>query len=146
MYRIINSLILLIILNYGCDSTEPTISNNTDEVILNNKGQGFSFSQGSVVSYPNSQNIIPDIQVHANLSGLTILGIFLSPTDSFETTFNLISEFDNSDSALSFFSNLNEVPDSNYLRFVIPVNINQIWSVKTGDDKFRTVSSDVSWK
>lgn len=136
-------MVLLFISINGCDnSVEPTPSKTSGETtinttIQNSKITGFSFSQGANITYPNSENIIPDIitlvQISANGN---ILGVFFDSGVSLKPSFNLISQTNNTDSALIYFNNLNEVPDSNYVELAIPVKANQIWAIKTVDNKF----------
>jgi hypothetical protein len=143
MYKIIYTLIFLILLSYSCDSTEPIIEYNSDEVTLNSKSKGFSFAKGSVIpiSLPdsNSSKIIVDIQIFATINGGTISGVHFGSPDTFMTSFSLIKEFNQLDSALKFFYNLSEVPDSDYLLSADPVKINQIWAIKTSENKFAKI-------
>jgi hypothetical protein len=142
-YKIISSLIFLIILFCSCDSTEPIIEVNSDVVTLNSKCKGFSFALGSVIPYTmpgsDSSKIITDIQIFATLSGTTIIGVHFSSPDTFVTSFRLMGEFTKSDSALKFFNNLSEVPDSNYSLSANPVKVNQIWAIKTSENKFAKI-------
>jgi hypothetical protein len=50
-----------------------------------------------------------------------------------------VREFTKSDSALKFFNNLSEVPDSNYSLSADPVKVNQIWAIKTSENKFAKI-------
>lgn len=137
MYKIIVSLVLIILLGYGCDSAEPTIDDKSDEVTLKNDNLGFSFSKGSAISVPDTINhLIPDIiaLVHLDVNN-TVLGVFFG-ADSLRPAFNLIKEFPNIDSAKTFFYNLKEVPDSNYQNLALPAEAYQIWAVKTHDNKY----------
>ncbi|MGE5811726.1 MAG: hypothetical protein ACM339_09505 [Ignavibacteria bacterium] len=126
----------------GCDSVEPILPKTSGETTINtklvdHKYNGFSFSQGETINYPNSNNINPDIivLVQTNETG-NILGVFFGPGGNLRPTFNLIKQFNNTDSAQIFFDNLFEVPDSNYMDLALSVNVNQIWAVKTNDVKF----------
>lgn len=136
MYKIISSIILIVVLILGCDPTEPEILMNSDIATVDQNNSGFSFSRGKSVTIPNNENIIPDflIAAHIDMNG-NVLGVFFA-AESFRPAFNLIKEFSQSDSALTFYNNLLEVPDSNYQELALPVNLNQIWAVKTGDNKF----------
>ncbi len=144
-YLIIPILFLLTIFTNSCDnSVEPTPPKTSGETtintkIVNYKYTGFSFSQGGNIEYPNSNNITPDIivLVQTNETG-NILGVFFSSAGTLKSSFILIKQFNdaNTDSAQVFFDNLTEVPDSNYMDLALPVKVNQIWAVKTIDDKF----------
>jgi len=136
-------LFLLLIFINGCDNsvgpTPPKTSGETtiNTKVVNSKYTGFSFSQGGNIEYPNSNNIIPDIivLVQTNETG-NILGVFLGSTGTLKPTFKLIKQFNETDSAKILFDNLTEVPDSTYMDLALPVKVNQIWAVKTIDDKF----------
>jgi hypothetical protein len=136
MYKIISSIILLIIFTFGCDSTEPEIETYSDIATVDQNNVGFSFSHGKSVTIPNNENIVPDILIlaHIDQNG-DVLGVFFA-AESYRPAFYLVKEFSQSDSALTFYSNLLEVPDSNYQELALPVNLNQIWAVKTSDSKF----------
>jgi hypothetical protein len=136
MYKIIYSLIVIIIISYGCDSNEPIIEDTSDEVTITHNKNGFSFLYGKAISVPNSENIIPDIIILAHLDEQrNVLGVFFA-ADSLRQAFNLVREFSNFDSARTFFNNLAEVPDSNYQDLALPVSANQVWAVKTNDNKY----------
>lgn len=135
MYKIISSLLLVILLCYGCDSTEPTVE-TSDEVTINQNMIGFSFSYGKAITVPNSENIIPDIIILAHLDEQgNVLGVFFA-ADSLKPAFNLVKEFSDYDSAKTFFYNLAEAPDSNYQDLALPIRVNQIWAVKTNENKY----------
>jgi hypothetical protein len=121
----------------GCDSTEPDIS-DSDQIKLSNKSNGFSFSKGLIIPISDTATV-PDIQVYANRIGNTIIGVNLFSPGNERSNFLLIDESNNSDSALIFYNNLNEVPDSNYADTNISIKENQIWAVKTGDDKYAKI-------
>ena len=135
MLKLISSILLVIVLFYGCDSTEPIVC-TSDEVTINQNMIGFSFSYGKAITVPNSENIIPDIiiLVHLDEQG-NVLGVFFA-ADSLRPAFNLVKEFTDFDSAKTFFYNLAEVPDSNYQDLALPIRVNQIWAVKTNGNKY----------
>jgi hypothetical protein len=140
-------LILVLIITFlnSCDNSigpiPPKTSGETtiNTKVVDSKYTGFSFSQGRNIIFPNSNNIIPDIivMVQTNESG-NILGVFLGSAGGLKPTFNLVRQFNDTDldSAQVSFDNLNEVPDSNYMDLALPVKVNQIWAVKTNDNKF----------
>lgn len=135
MYKIISSFLLIILIVYGCDTTDPIVD-PSDEVTINQSINGFSFSSGKVITVPNSENIIPDIIILAHLDQQgNVLGVFFA-SDSLRPAFNLVKEFSDYDSAKTFFYNLAEAPDSNYQDLAIPVRANQIWAVKTNKSKY----------
>jgi hypothetical protein len=135
--KIVLILISIFISIYGCDSTEPDIS-VFNEIKLSNKSMGFSFSKGWVI--PQNDTIVtPDIQVYAERSGNTIIGVNLFSPGVVRSSFLLTKQFNNIDSALIFFNNLSEVPDSNYSDIHISIKENQIWAIKTKDNKFAKI-------
>ncbi len=137
------SILFLTLFLYGCDNivdSTPTKTNGETTIntkIVNFKSTSFSFLQGGNIDFPNSNNIIPDIMilVQTDETG-SILDVFFSPGIALKPSFNLIKQISDIDSAQTFFNNLNEVPDSNYIDLAIPVKEYQIWAVKTVDDKF----------
>ena len=136
MNKIISLFLFIFLLAYGCDSNEPNLEDTSDEVILSHNKNGFSFSSGKTITVPNSENIIPDIIIFAHLDEQgNVLGVFFG-ADSLRPTFNLVKEFSNFDSAKTFFYNLAEVPDSNYQDLGLPIRVNQIWAVKTNENKY----------
>ena len=135
MYKIISSLLLIILIVYGCDSTDPIVD-PSDEVTINQNNNGFSFSFGRAISVPNSENIIPDIIIFVHLDEQgNVLGVFFG-ADSLRPAFNFVKEFSNFDSAKTIFYNLAEVPDSNYQDLGLPIRVNQIWAVQTNENKY----------
>ncbi|MCB0747708.1 MAG: hypothetical protein KDC52_09300 [Ignavibacteriae bacterium] len=136
MYKIISSFIFFIIFFCGCDSTEPIVEEKSDIATINQNLVGFSFAHGISISIPNSENIVPDILIlaHTDEHG-NVLGVFFG-ADIIRPAFNLVKEFSEVDSAKTFFENLSEVPDSNYQDLALPIRVNQIWAVKTIDDKY----------
>ena len=136
MNKIIFSFLFIFLLAYGCDSTEPIIEDTSDEVTITHNQNGFSFSSGKAITVPNSENIIPNIIILAHLDEQgNVLGVFFA-ADSLRPAFNLVQEFSDYDSAKTFFYNLAEAPDSNYQDLALPVRANQIWAVKTNENKY----------
>ena len=143
MKGILVSVVILLLIIIGCDnSINPIPPKTSGEVTIttlfkNNKSSGFSFSQGQIIDFPNTNNITPDIivMVQRDATG-NILGVFFSSGIGLKPSFYLIKQTSNLDSALTFFNNLNEVPETNYVDLAIPVNENQIWAVKTVENKY----------
>lgn len=136
MNKIISSIILLILFTFGCDSTEPGLETITDIATVDQNNAGFSFSHGKSVTIPNNENIVPDILILAHIGqNGEVFGVYFG-AESYRPAFYLVKEFSQSDSALTFYNSLLEVPDSNYQELALPVNLNQIWAVKTSDNKF----------
>jgi hypothetical protein len=129
-------LFFLIIFCFGCDAIEPSIESDTDIVTIDHNKVGFSFSHGKVITLPNTEKITPDLVILAHIAeNGNVLGVFLSAVNV-SPTFNLVREFSQTDSALTFFNNLNEVPALNYQNFALPINVNQVWAVKTSENKY----------
>jgi len=97
---------------------------------------GFSFSKAATIVYPNSQNIIPDIVALVHIVDGNVVGVFFDSGKSLKPSFKLIKQFNNIDSAQTFFNTLSEIQDTNFEILAIPVKANQIWGVKTVDDKY----------
>lgn len=136
MIKIIPSIILIVIIVCGCDTTDPKMDDNSDEVTITHNKNAFAFSYGKAFSVINSGNIIPDIIILAHLDEQgNVIGVFFA-ADSLKKAFNLVKEFSEFDSAKTFFYNLSEVPDSNYQELALPISANQVWAVKTSDSKY----------
>ncbi|MFU8860753.1 MAG: hypothetical protein ACNA8K_10030 [Cyclonatronaceae bacterium] len=142
-YITIHILILIVILIQGCDNSlgpsspktsgETTLTTQTDGY----KFIGFSFSQGGNIVAPNAKKTIPDIRVHVQTDPTgEIQGILLSSgTQLFYPAFHPLKEFDDTDAAEEYFNNVNEAPDI-YADLAFSVEVNQVWAVKTNDDKY----------
>lgn len=136
MDKIISSLLFITFVVYSCDSPKAPIEDTLDEVTITHNKSGFSFSSGKAISIPNSENIIPDIIILAHLAEQgNVLGVFFGAVN-LRPAFKLVKEFSELDSAKTFFYNLTEVPDSNYQDLALPVKTNQVWAVKTNDNKY----------
>lgn len=133
--KVIISLLLIIIIVYGCDSIDP-VAGSSDEVTINHNTNGFLFSSGKTVTVPNSGNIMPDIIILAHQTEEEyVAGVFFAAANP-RPAFNLVKEFSDYDSAQTFFYNLAVVPDTNYHFLALPVRANQIWAVKTNENKY----------
>ena len=143
MKEIIIPIVILLFILIGCDnSVDPTPPKTSGEITINtlienNKSFGFSFSQGGIIDFPNTNNIIPDIIILVQMDAIgNILGVFFSSGVALKPSFNLIKQTSDIDSAQAFFNYLDEVPDTNYMDLAIPVKEYQIWAVKTIENKF----------
>ena len=142
---ILPSFLFALLLFNGCDnSVDPTPPKTSGETTINSKivnfkSKGFSFSQGNLIEFPNSQNIKPDffLSVHMTVEE-PIAGVFLAPPDN-HLSFRLIAQINDPDSASKYFSELSEVPDTTYDWLALPLKENQIWAVKTQDDKYAKI-------
>ena len=144
MKKIIILFLLVIFIN-GCDnSVEPTPpktsgENTINSKVVNLKTNGFSFSQGGLIEYPNSQNINPDMLLLVQITAENeIVGVFLAPPNN-QPSFRLLAQLNNADSANNYFLELSDVPDTIYNLLAIPIKENQIWSVKTQDAKYAKI-------
>jgi|TARA_B110000196_G_C20743702_1_gene474377 hypothetical protein len=104
--------------------------------IINFKFSAFSFSEGKVIKYPNSQGLIPDIilLVHSRENG-NINGVYLSSLD-LRPTFNYQYWSTNIDSTQIYFDNLLEISDTVFTGMALPVKENQVWAIMTRDGKY----------
>jgi len=142
-YITILILILIVTLIQGCDnSVGPSSPKTTGETTLTtqtdgHKFTGFSFSRGGNIVAPNAKKIVPDIRVHVQTDETgEIRGILLSSgTQLFYPAFHPLREFDDTDAAEEYFNNVNEAPDI-YADLAFFVKANQVWAVKTNDDKY----------
>ncbi|MBL1214352.1 MAG: hypothetical protein HND52_13420 [Ignavibacteriae bacterium] len=135
-------LFLLVVLIIGCDNNvEPTPPKTSGEITINSKvvnfkTKGFSFSQGDLVEFPNSQNINPDLFLLVQTTAENdIAGVFFSPPNN-QPSFRLLAQLNDADSANNYFSELSELPDTTYDLLALPLKENQIWAVKNQDNKY----------
>ncbi len=142
MNRAIPYLFLALFILSCESSVESDIPKTYGEITINTNldsftGKAFSFSHGKKIVYPNSKNIVPDIMilVHIVENG-DLRGVYLSSGLFPKQSFQFIEQFNSTDSALIFFNNLTEIQDSNFQDLALPIQENQIWGVKTVDDKF----------
>jgi hypothetical protein len=143
---LIPSLIFMVGLINGCESsTEPGEARTSGEATINTKLTdmkitGFSFSAAGNIIYPNTLNITPDILVLVQQDEQgNITGVFISPADTVRPAFRMLKSYNDEDSAGIFFNNLSEVPDSDYNWLALSVKENQVYAVKTVDDKYGAI-------
>jgi hypothetical protein len=136
-------ILFLSILFFSCsdDLINPEVIPTSGEItinsdIINSKISGFNFELAKIITYPNTRSIKPDILVlvQQNENG-NLLGVFFGTPELFPS-FKLLSEYSNIDSANIFFDNYNEVIDTTFNDLAIPVRNNQIWIVKTINNKY----------
>jgi hypothetical protein len=112
-------------------SGRATLNSNVE----NNKIHGFSFSNGEVISMPNSEGIIPDMILAVQISNSDVIGVFFGSVE-LRPSFHLISWVSTEDSAQTIFNNLMEIPDTTFQDLAIPVKKNQVWAVKSHENKY----------
>ena len=124
----------------GTDLPPTSGTATIDSRVVNFHASGFSFDQGAVVEISDSSNIIPDILllVYMNETG-AILGVFLARPDSLVPSFQLLRRFSTLDSAQAYFDNLGEIPDTTYQDLALPVNVADVWAVKTRRNTFAKI-------
>ncbi len=139
---LILNIILLSLFFYQCseiiETYPPPIASiaTIDSRLDGIKYKGFSFSKGTVNTYPNSENTLPDFSLLVQQNqNAEIVGVFLSApivTDAFL----FIKQLPDADSAANYFANLKSVPDSMYGWSALGIRANQIWAVRTQDNKY----------
>ncbi len=119
----------------------PTSGTATiDSRVVNLQASGFSFDQAAMVKILNSSNALPDIQLLVNMNQTgAVLGVYLARPDSLVPSFRLLRRFNTLDSARSCFDGLREIPDTTYQDLALPVNVAEIWAVKTRRNKFAKI-------
>lgn len=128
--------------NGGSGPTLPPTSGTAtiDSRVVNYQASGFSFDQAAVVKISNSSDILPDIQLLVNMNQTgDILGVYLARPDSIVPSFRLLRRFSTLDSAQSYFDNLGEIPDTTYEDLALPVNVAEVWAVKTSRNTFAKI-------
>jgi hypothetical protein len=127
-----------VFLTYACEKKE----NSDLEFILNNDLRngllisGFSFKKMDTISYPNSENIIPDFIVGCfiNEFGIITKGPFLCHQD-LEDRFVLINSYENIVSAQNHFDTISTISNKPYQTFTSDIEPLEIWQIKTSTDE-----------
>jgi hypothetical protein len=117
----------------GTDLPPTSGTATIDSRVVNNQGSGFSFVQAAIIKFPNSSKIFPDIEVLVNISQTGgVIGVYFARPDSLLLpAFQLLRRFSVLDSARSYFNNLGEIPDTTYEELALPVEVGDVWAVKT---------------
>ena len=129
------------IMIYGCEKKE----NRDSEFILNNNLQsgllisGFSFTKMNIITFPNSENIIPDFCVGCfiNESGVITKGPFLWHQNS-ENRFALVNSYDNKISAQNHFDTISMICNKPY-QTLADIKSSEIWQIKTSTDEIGVI-------
>ena len=146
MKRTFYILISLSIALAACNKDEDTRTSGTDTI--NNKTYqsttyyvyGFSFSQAEQV--PTTLNPGPDIIVYVNQDN-TVYRLTLQANNLYPS-FYKVGDFANEAAAKAAFDNLKTVTVSQWSDMADPINPNQVWIYRSGDEKytkFRIIST-----
>jgi hypothetical protein len=122
-------------------SSIPTSGTATvDSRYVNSQASGFSFDQAAIVRFPNSAGLFPDFIALVQMNETAaILGVYFARPDSLVPSFRLLRQFTLIDSAHSYFQDLAEIPDTNYVDLALPVRVGQVWAVKTRRNTFAKI-------
>ena len=130
----------------GCDSNVgpapiPVSGRATiNSKVLNSQSSGLSFSEGTVILFPNSQESLPDIMVLVQTDAqASIIGVFLGSPGSLRPTFRLLKQYALLDSAVAYYQALSYLPDTTFTELAIPTVTGQVWAVKTREDKYAKI-------
>ncbi len=142
MKRILSLFFCISVFLIACEDKEKDYS----EFILNNtlqSGQlisGFSFKKMDIITFPNSENIIPDFIVGCfiNEYGDIIKGPFLTH-QNLENRFVLINKYDNKISAQNHFDTISTSTNSPYQTFTSDIKPYEIWQIKTSSDEIGVI-------
>ncbi len=138
------TFLFLILISCEKNSTEiapiPTSGRATiNSNVENNSIHGFSFSSGSVISLPNTEGIMADMILAVQIAhDSKVMGVYFGTTE-LRPSFHLISWVSTEDSAQTIFNNLMEIPDTTFQDLAIPVKKNQVWAVKSHENKFAKI-------
>ena len=140
---VVLSTLLLVV---ACDdSTTPGPIPTSGTIIIDsrvrdNRVGGFSFARATIIFSPNAESLLPDIgvMVQINEQG-SIIGTFLAPSDFPRPTFCMLKQYSTIDSAQAYFQAVAEIPETSYVDLAIPVNIGQVWAVRTRDNKYAKI-------
>ncbi len=140
------SIMFSTVLWFGCEGGDtgprvpPTSGTVTlDSRYINNQASGFSFDQATIVKFPNSSNTLPDLTLLVLVSSQGVSGTFFCRPDSLVPSFQLLSRFKSLDSARSYFQSLSEIPDTSYEDLALPLEVAEIWAVKTRRDTYAKI-------
>jgi hypothetical protein len=127
----------LVFLAYACEDKE----NRDPEYILNTDipnsqlFSGFSFTKMNIITFPNSENIIPDFIVASFMNDIgDISGPFLSHPN-LENRFILLNSYDNAKSAQNYFDTLATINNYPHQTFALDIKPFEIWQIKTSTDE-----------
>ena len=137
--------LLLILIIISCSKKEENIAKKTSgeatiNSILYGYGPyytiGFSFSEGSLVKYPDVTEVEADITILPieSLDG-TVTGAYLE-SPGIKESFSLTAEYSSSESALNFYNNYKQIIDSVFYELAMPLEENQIWTFLTRYNKY----------
>ena len=125
----------------GTDLPPTSGTATIDSRVVNNQGSGFSFDQAAIIKFPGSSNTFPDIEVLVNINQTGgVIGVcFARPDSLLLPAFQLLRRFSVLDSARSYFNNLGEIPDTTYEELALPVEVGDVWAVKTRRSRFAKI-------
>jgi len=110
----------------------------SDDNYTINGYSGFSFTEGGIISYPNSEDLMPDF-VYENNNNYPR---FKLPVNSFTKYYNFcfLNVFDNEDLAIKYFESPGITTDDadfyKTISYSTPLSANQIWLIQTKDFNF----------
>jgi len=111
-----------------------------DTKIRDGRSSGFSFSTATMIFFPNNLGSLPDVMVSVQISQTgSILGTFLSGPNFPSPTFQLLKQFSTLDSAQAFYQTVIDISDTTFVALAIPIQIGQIWAVRTREDKYAKI-------
>jgi hypothetical protein len=141
MKKIIYIISLLLIVSAGCSKKEQVSTSGTETI--NNTTYmsatyyvfGFSFSTGKQVTTLTTPG--PDITVFVNSDLNSSRLIFQA--NNLRPSFYKAGEYTDENAAIAAFNNLKSVQASSWLDLAEPVNPNQIWIYRSGEDKYSKI-------
>ena len=96
--------------------------------------KGFYFETGTIIRYPNSNNIQPDFSVLAQIDQTGIVGPFLSNPDLIPI-FSLTDSFSDKELADKYFDNYTVASATNFDQHALNLQPYQVWTIKTNQGK-----------
>lgn len=136
--------LLFVCIIVGCNDNANGLSGNSlpsgrntlTSKVINLKVCGFSFDKGDTVIVSTSSTVKADIliMVQTDVEGKPF-AVFMSPITP-RPTFRLMYESFFVDSSKLYFHNMRTFPESTYAALAFSVKKNQVWLLKTHDDKY----------
>lgn len=126
--------VILLVVLFSCDKED---SKPSDEFTLkSNQDTAFSFEKLKVIDFPFNNNLKPDFLVapHTLENGNVVSPFFSHPDHEFR--FFLSDTFENYENALSNYNSFVIPDNSHFEQFAFGVKSNQIWLMKTNQNKY----------
>lgn len=141
MKRIVLILVVFCSILQGCTKTEATRTSGTDTIDNTTHfsstyfNYGFSFSKAKLISTIDGQGY--DISLYVNTDNLPYRITLQS--DNLRPSFYKVGDFADEPAAKTAFDNLKTVSVSQWQDMADPVNANQVWIFRSGNNNYTKI-------